>query len=845
MSGKRKITSDDIYRSLGGIDDKWYAAALEPSAASAKKEKRHFVACELRKLLGKKYLWAFLILLMIINSVVAWYMAGKTQAAHEPARIIAEFFTDYFDNSEAMDAYYQDIVAFSREQSRLAQEAAMNGDLEFQPDTMPNIYSTDESYSDRKLFMKLYEAIDRSANYPETMRQVINRANANLDEFIMMGMPEDSFTVRYQKKVISLYEAVRDNVRVGVEYTRGWGEYFDYDVVNIFIFFIVLMLGSLVFADERQVGFLPILRISKNGRGRTAVAKIITTLLLTWGITLVFTATTFAVYGLRIGYSSPANVLQSLSAFTLSPYQISIGGYFAVSVGVKLLTFSVFALFVMALSALLYDYILIYLSGLGFFGVNFLLYTLKYIDPSSPFRNLNLVAVSAVNPLFVRYRAANFFGNVWGYVPCMLTVYILAAVLFTVLATVFFVRSAGGNRPAWLDAVTSFVMTLYAKIKSALKKFGGRARAPKRGYSMSLFTAESYKTLISSRFIFAVILLFTVKCFYSASTLKPVRTYADSVYKEYMTTLEGTLTDEKLAYIADERAKISEILSERDKMQLAYVNDEISFDDYRDYLDEYNYAYSRSELLGIVEKQAAYLAQKEETSGVKGWFMYDTGWKKLYSGDADLFLYTCILLLLTGSFASEYLSRSSSGGFASILRATKNGRDRTFRAKLVSAGTIAVALSVIFNAVDILFIFTGYDMPAADAPLVSMQMFGVGGGGITVGNYLIVFVLMRIAAALLMAMLVCALSELLCRYIPVLGAAVMLTTLPALFAYFGVAAANRISFLNLLAGTPLYLQSVGTPLFGCGWAMLAIWLAAAFAAVMALLAPAKKMFVGR
>ena len=117
------------------------------------------------------------------------------------------------------------------------------------------------------------------------------------------------------------------------------------------------------------------------------------------------------------------------------------------------------------------------------------------------------------------------------------------------------------------------------------------------------------------------------------------------------------------------------------------------------------------------------------------------------------------------------------------------------------------------------------------------------GGGISVGEYLVLFLALRFIGALIMSVLVCALSELLCRYIPVLGTCVVLTLLPALFAYFGLSAADKVNFLTLLAGTPLYLESVSASLFGCGWAMMAVWIGAAAVIVLALLAPAKKMFV--
>jgi hypothetical protein len=67
--------------------------------------------------------------------------------------------------------------------------------------------------------------------------------------------------------------------------------------------------------------------------------------------------------------------------------------------------------------------------------------------------------------------------------------------------------------------------------------------------------------------------------------------------------------------------------------------------------------------------------------------------------------------------------------------------------------------------------------------------------------------------------------------------------LPALCVYFGFTAAGKVNFLNLLAGTPLFLQSARTPLFGSGYAMLVLWLAVAAAAVTAMILPARKKFV--
>ena len=835
------MKAERLYDGIGRIDDKWLSLLEEQPAAG--KEQRRFVGYELKKLLGVKYLWVFLAVLLMLNTGIAWYTADHSPAAKEPTQMISDFFERYFENPAELDARREEIEAFAAEQEALLREAMRLGDYDFRMESLPNLYSTDEDYPDERLFSKLYETIAAAKDYPAVLDRVIERARANLDAFADMGIEEDSFAYRYQLRVIGLYEELRDSVEIDVEYTRGWNEYFAYDTGNLFVFFMLVILGSILFVQERQSGFLPILRAAKHGRARTAVAKILTMLLLTALFTLMFTLTSFAVYGLRLGFSSPNNALQALPAFTLSPYRITIGQFFAVSLSAKLLTFSVFSMIVTALSAVFCNYILVYFAGLGLFGLNFLLDAISYVDANSVLKNLNLVATAAACPLFERYRAMNLFGSVAGFVPAMCVIFPLLLLACAVVTAVLYVRGSKGIRVPWIDGAIAWCMVKAAEVRRRFAQIKAGRRRRARSYSRSLILAEAFKTLISSRFLVIVLLILCVKTWYSYASNMPPKSYSDAVYKEYMTALEGEVTDEKLAFLAEERAKISETLSRQAEMQQAYVSGEIPFDQYREYLSDFNYAFSRSELLSVIEQHAEYLIRKEAETGVRGWFLYDTGWQKMYSEEADLFLYAAILLLLTGSFAAEYVSKSSSGGFAQLLRSTKNGRQKTFWAKLISSGTIALILAILTGAVDAAVIIRGYELPAVNAPLVSMQMFSNVSGGITVAQYFAVFFAMRLAGALLMAMLVCALSELLARYIPVLGTSLALTLLPALCAYFGFKAANRVNFLNLFAGTPLFLESAKVSLFGNGYTMLALWLVVAAAAVTAMLMPAKRLFV--
>ena len=73
---KQIITADDFVEALGSIDDSWYDLALEPVQ---KRGRQRFVGYEIRKLLGVKYLWVFLVIFILANSLIAFFAAGRTR----------------------------------------------------------------------------------------------------------------------------------------------------------------------------------------------------------------------------------------------------------------------------------------------------------------------------------------------------------------------------------------------------------------------------------------------------------------------------------------------------------------------------------------------------------------------------------------------------------------------------------------------------------------------------------------------------------------------------------------------------------------------------------------------
>lgn len=191
------------------------------------------------------------------------------------------------------------------------------------------------------------------------------------------------------------------------------------------IFLSLILFASVIFTQERVNGFIPVLSTCRRGRETTAAVKCVLMALIATGVVLLFTGTTFAVFGMVLGFSSGSNALQALSAYTYCPYLITIGEYLAITLGGRLLAFLTFSALMLPISVFAGHYVYAYAAGLSIAGVNFLLYSLVLINSNSLVRTLNLFAAASVQPIFVRYSAFDLFTYPCGYVTFMLCTFVL------------------------------------------------------------------------------------------------------------------------------------------------------------------------------------------------------------------------------------------------------------------------------------------------------------------------------------------------------------------------------------------------------------------------------------
>lgn len=791
---------------------------------------------ELRKLFSPRWLRVLVVVFLLLNAVLCLY---TTRYADEsvPDDDVLSLFAWAAEDAAGVQAAYAEIRAEQEAADALWQEQMQAGNYDYEPPVPPNRYVTDDRYTDAQLFAVLYRHIDAIQSYDGTVSAVIRQAERNLTEFDAMGIAPDAFVCKLQNRNIAVYSALLDTVEIGFEYIRGWDTYLTYGTGNLCMAAVLLLFASVLFTEEERCGILPLLRTCRRGRGETARWKLLALFVVTVGTVLVFSLESFAVFGLRLGYSSPFNVVQAVGLFALCPYAINILTYAVLQVLLRCLVLFAFALAVALISVFSYHYAVVYVGGLGILGVNVLLDGILSLNADAPAKLLNLLSAADTTAFFERLRVSDVFGAAVDTVWLAVAGYTLVSLLFGIGIVVKFMHSAAAVRitlPGWAVSLRRRIADIWGHFSRFRLHFSARGakKAPRR----SLFGWEWHKMLIAARVLPVILLLFCVRCALSADAADVTQTFSDAVYEDYMTRWQGELTDTARAEIAAERAYISETLSEETEVRLSYLDGEISYHEYAAWLVEYNYAFTHAELFCEIEDHVLYV-DRMAAAGYGAWFVYDTGWEALLFSDFDFTLYAAFLLLFAGVFAVEYDTSSSNGGFSQILRCAKRGRRATFRAKYSAAIVASLCFSVLWNVADIAFVSLAYPFPSPNAPVLSLEScaslaashspLAAFAADMSIAGFFALVLLLRILSSVLLAVLLCALSALLRRLISVLATAMLLTVFPALLSYFGFSSLSFLDFTALLRGHTALLSHTRPELLLLGCVTVCVFLSGA------------------
>ncbi|MBQ7336931.1 MAG: hypothetical protein IJW40_00590 [Clostridia bacterium] len=754
-----------------------------------------YIRYEWNKLTGARYAWWTVVLLLALSMLLAYAGTGVSLGDVGRRRaLMAEydaFITYYAQNSEEVTAVMHEQAAFEEEQMRLDTQAHYAG-VEYVKEEWVNRYGSDD-VGDAALFSMLQSTLAKPADYRVTVGKVIRDAQNNYSELLAMGLAPQSASCRYQQKVEEIYTQRLADVRIGIEYSHGWSEFFANRTTDLLTLCALIFVTSVVFPIERQRGMLSLLRSTKQGRGRVARSKVVLLMLVSVGVTLLFSLTSLSLHAYFLGLSSPANAIQSLPAFTLCQYPLSIGAYFLLQLGVKALTACAFSLALAAVSLAFRHMALMLLGMVALLGSQLLMYFQASGQVLWQFNAVSAMALSTTQ----RYFGISLFGDIrdaFGVLGVLTLLLLPCGAALSVLlfsrATVHAVQEGALGR-AW--------SLLRPRAGKWLQRLA-RACRPRRSYALSLCAAEGYKTLIASRLLLPALALLI---FCGGALLQEYREYQipvdDALWREYTTRWEGVLTEQTLNEIRAERTRINQAIAAYQPAKAEFRAGKISADEYSEISRAYFDADMRDEILLLVEEETARLQSLAARGGERAWLLYDTGIERLlFVGDRTL-LYVLIILLLIGSYPNEYTALKGHGsGFCAILRTTRRGRGATFAAKLTSSLTLTVVLYLLCAAFEAMLIVRTYHIPDAwGAPMSSLAAYDSVAMQLTLGEGYALILALRGLAYVMLGALTLALSALFGRILSAVGTLLVVTVLPHLLTRFGIAAARAVDFVRL------------------------------------------------
>lgn len=743
---------------------------------------------EIKKLIGIRFIWIVLAVFLGANMFICY--SSVENKGNEKNRQYKEFFDVYKDNTHEIEEYMPEYVKKVEEIKKLEREAFMTGNEDFVAPELPSKYAP-EGMSDYTLYRAVQNQKSIKQNYTDNISSILEKSIQQLQVYDAKGVDKNSFIYIYQIAIIDKYAKLLKTDFV-FEYPQGYSEFFEYDWVNPFIFATVLFVCIFVFVREQRDRTAPIIRSAKNGRVKTATAKLLAVNAVSFIIVILFTITTLLAIYLKIGLSSPYQAIQMF--YELCPFGITVWQGILLFILFKTVVICTFATAVTCISIFFKNYIPVLASGVIIYGISYAVSLLSEFDIDSRILALNMLYAAEPSVLFERLRMFDFLGSAITQSSMLLCIYIPLILLFAIIGIIGYCKNK--------------VITFSFIKKLNKPNFSDKKLIIKPVHFYSIFSYE-FRKLVNWKSIAIFVIAIYMVVSNTTNRFRPTTNITDRLYKSYMETLQGEWTQEKSDYIREENTRIIKITASYDKMLQQYKSKQISSNEFNKYLKEYYAAPAYSSALEKVAKQENYIKEND----YEPYFIYDTGWQIFLLTDYNIYITVLIILISAISFGNEHTS-----GFVSILRSTKKGRQTTFINKYAIVLICSFILSLFIIILQLSIALKNVSLPLWSAPVISIKPFILLNSEISLLSFVIIRSVTIVASNMLMAVMVTSISQLLksATFTAILSGAVFI--LPRYLLFAGHA------YVNMLDGTRIYIESAENNLLGSRYGYLIIYI---------------------
>ena len=464
---------------------------------------------EIPKLLHRRLTVLLMGLLFLISVLVVWnlQLPGTTPYLNMELQHILSLYKALPEDGE------QALAALEQKEEQLHHAIYEEAD--------PGALLTGDIYSDRILLQTLIKRIEPIVSYTN----ILDGIDENAETLLLTGRYESgSFSHKNILQSRKAYEGLRDVTPKilysgAVELLPGGG------ITELMQVFLSLLLALELIFSEREGGTLALCKPACKGGLSLIIGKLFAGLLVGGLGTLALYGSNFLVGLLRCGTVDLSAPVQSVYSMIRCPWQLSIGEYICLFIGLKLL-------WTAALTALAYAAAYIGRNLWQCCSLFLLLSAACFLRPHSV---LNPLSDGKTTELFATYWNLNVFGQpVSSLAANALGMMIVSLVAF------------GG----------SVVLHLKKEPKIPHKDRKGRkCRIP---FSLSLFRHEAWKLLILQGGIWILLALIPMQflLYWDFPDYIPPQ---EQLYIQYSQILSGKATREKDDYIQQEEARFAQL----------------------------------------------------------------------------------------------------------------------------------------------------------------------------------------------------------------------------------------------------------------------------------------------
>lgn len=571
---------------------------------------------------------------------------------------------------------------------------------------------------------ELKEECDGVVNYQQYLDNI--EAQAESMSSISIFAKPDTFNYRSIMKTPPAYSHMRDTAPVfGV--SKGFTLATQNNFTDIFIGFIVLFAVISLMISDRESGMSGLLFSLRKGRGYLLSTKLSALLFITFITILLMYSENLIIGNIIYGLGDLSRPVQSLNGFIGCNLEISVSTYTVLYMLAKTGAF-------FAVGAVLSLIASNTRSTVGFYGISAIILiaealTYVLIHPLSIvsiFRYINLISFTRVNDIFCNFKNINFFGYPVPLIPTSVGAIAVIALICALLSATTYSR----------------------KRNLEYKKLGIRLSFKGKNPLRSATFYAFYKSLVMQKGMLFLIAFAGVFAFMNVSFMKKYD-QIDAYYQYYCTEHTGDITYDTLAFVIEETERFEAIHTRLDELSQSSP-----------------FSSEAQQLQRELYPQGGFIIFSDRISQIQNIenaeIFYDTGYNRIFgkAGYDDDMKYALAALLFCVFLISPLIANDNKYRMSFLVNSSQSGKRSYVRRNIAIASVYGTAAWLMYTVSYLVPVSRYYGAEGLSASIRSITEFISFPINITVGQYLLLILILRLVFFIFTALTMLSVSAL-------------------------------------------------------------------------------------